>query len=139
MNSDPHRPLRLALRANAIFSGLCALALLVAPTAIGHTIGVPDALWLIALGIGLAAFAVHLLVTAARHEVRALRREALRHSLADFAWVAGSGGVLLGGWLTPAGQVALVAVGVAVLGLGVAQWRSLPTADAVAPGLPEST
>jgi hypothetical protein len=135
MATDQHRTLRRALRANAAFSSSCALSLWAAPGPVGHWIGVADGHLLIGLGVGLAAFAVHLVVTAARRDEARLRREALRHSVADLAWVAGSIGVGLAGWLSPAGNGVLAGVGVVVLALGVTQLRSLPRADVGRPEL----
>ncbi len=126
MSPDPHRSLRIALRANAAFSTICAAATFVAPAAIAEWIGVPDPRWLVGLGVGLLAFAAHLLFTAARSDIAKLRRESLQHSLADFAWVAGSLGVWLAGLLTAEGNWLLLGIGTAVLILGVAQFRSLP-------------
>jgi len=117
--------LRLALRLNAGFSTLSALTLFAANADLGRAIGI-DARLLIAVGVGLALFAVHLLYTAARTDLGKLRAEALRHSVADFAWVATSIGVILAGWLTPVGDALLGAVGMPVLALGVTQFRSLP-------------
>jgi hypothetical protein len=117
--------LRLALRLNAAFSTLSAVILLAGHTAVGEIMGVDPAL-LIGVGIGLGAFAGMLLFTAARQDLAKLRAEALRHSLADFAWVIASIGVIAAGVLTPAGNAMLAAVAVPVLALGIAQIRSLP-------------
>jgi hypothetical protein len=117
--------LRLALRLNAGFSTLSAVALIAAHGEIGEAMGVDPRL-LIGVGVGLAAFAVALVYTAARSDVSKLRSEALQHSCADFAWVVASIAVIAGGWLTPLGNGMLAAVGVPVLALGIAQFRSLP-------------
>ena len=123
--------LRLALRLNAGFSTVSALVLFAGHTQLGAEMGV-DARWLIAVAVGLAAFAAQLLYTASRSDARKLRAEALRHSLADFAWVAASLVVIAGSWLTPTGNALLIAVAVPVLALGVAQYRSLPSKPTVA-------
>lgn len=128
--------LRLALRANAAFSAISALTLFLAHAEIGRAMGVPP-LWLIGVGLGLAIFAIQLVVTAGRTDLAKLRAEALAHSCADLAWVAASGVVVAGGWLTATGDRLLVAVGVPVLALGIAQLRSLPKKDGVA--RPESS
>ena len=117
--------LRLALRLNAGLSTLSALALCLAHAEIGEAMGV-DPRILIGVGVGLAAFAAYLVFTATRQDIPRLRSEALQHSLADFAWVAASIGVIAGGWLTPLGNGMLAAVAVPVLALGIAQFRSLP-------------
>jgi hypothetical protein len=125
-----HPSLRLALRLNAAFSTLSALVLLAAHGELAPLMGV-DARLLIAVGVGLALFAVQLLVTARRDDVSKLRAEALRHSWADFAWVIASVVVIVGGWLTPLGDLLLGAVGVPVLALGIAQFRTLPRSNPV--------
>jgi len=119
------KSLRLALRLNAGFSTLSAIALLVAHGEIGEAMGVDPRL-LIGVAVGLAAFAGYLVYTAARSDISKLRTEALQHSCADFAWVAASIGVIAAGWLTPLGNGMLAAVAVPVLALGIAQFRSLP-------------
>jgi hypothetical protein len=122
--------LRLALRLNAGFSTLSALTLFVAHAPLGSAMGIDPRL-LIAVGVGLAAFAAQLLYTAARSDLRKLRSEGLLHSCADFAWVVASLGVIAAGWLTPLGNGLLAAVAVPVLALGIAQFRSLPAREAV--------
>ena len=118
-------PLRLALRLNAAFSTLSALALLLGHTPLAALLGVES--WiLLGVGAGLAAFAAYLLITAARQDVAKLRAEALRHSLADFAWVVASIALIVSGLVTPAGSWLLAAVAVPVLALGLAQFRGLP-------------
>jgi hypothetical protein len=121
--------LRLALRLNAGFSTLSALVLFAAHDRLGAEMGV-DARLLIGVAVGLAAFAAQLLFTAARDDVQKLRAESLRHSFADFAWVAASLVVIAGGWLTATGNALLIAVAVPVLALGIAQYRSLPSKQA---------
>jgi hypothetical protein len=125
---EPIASLRLALRLNAGFSTISALCLFVAHTWLADAMGV-DARLLIAVGVGLAGFAAMLLFTAARSDVRKLRVEALSHSLADFAWVVASLGVIAAGLLTHFGNGMLLAVAVPVLALGIAQYRSLPTVE----------
>ena len=122
---NPSTSLRHALRLNAGFSSLSSLTLLVAHAQLGSALGIDPRL-LIAVGVGLVAFAGMLLYTAARSDVHRLRAEALCHSFADFAWVAGSIVVIAGGWLTPAGTGLVAAVALPVLALGIAQYRSLP-------------
>ena len=119
------RPLRIALRLNAAFSTFSAAVLLFAHDALGDTMGVDPRL-LTGVAIGLAAFAGHLVFTAARRDVAKLRAESLRHSMADLGWVVGSLAVIAGGWITPTGNALLAAVAVPVLALGIAQLRSLP-------------
>jgi len=122
---NPSTSLRRALRLNAGFSSLSAVTLLVAHTQLGSAMGVDPRL-LVLVGVGLLAFAGMLLYTAARSDVPKLRAEALFHSLADFAWVAGSVVVIAGGWLSTIGAGLVAAVALPVLALGIAQYRSLP-------------
>jgi len=117
---DVARPLRLLLRLNAAYSTSSGLVCLIAREWLAGLIGVPDAL-LVAVGLGLLAFAVSLVATAARVDLARLRAEALAASIADLGWVAGTLVVLAFGWLTPAGSWLLTGVGVPVLGLGLAQ------------------
>jgi len=124
MQSAPK--LRLALRLNAGFSTISALVLFIGHGELGTTMGV-DPRILIGVGVGLALFAAQLLYTAARTNLSKLRREGLQHSLADFAWVIASIGVIVSGLLTPVGTGLLGVIGVPVLALGIAQFRSLPT------------
>lgn len=114
-----------ALSANAAFSGASGLALLVAAGPAAGWIGVPHPWILRALGAGLVAFGAGLLLLA-RSE-RPGRGLVVAASASDFAWVAGSGVLLLGfpDLLTPAGRAAVAAVAVAVAGLGAAQIAGL--------------
>jgi len=114
--------LRRALRANAAFSGACATLFLAAGDPISRAIGLPEGPILPVLGVGLAGFAVFLLVTAGRSDIRKLQNEGLTHSLADFAWVIGSAPVIAFGPMNTTGNLALAAVSAVVLALGLAQW-----------------
>lgn len=114
-----------ALAANAVFSGLSGLALLLA----AGWLGVPEPWILRALGAGLVAFAAGLALLA--RSARPRRDLVLAASVSDFAWVAGSAWLLVGfpDLLTSAGEaaVAVVAVLVAVLGaaqlVGLREWE----------------
>ena len=127
-----HRNLRRALRANAAFSSICALFFIADSGPIGAFAGVPGPL-LIALGFGLLSFAVMLAVTSRRSDGERLRAEARIYCAADLAWVIGSLPVIVLGWLTPAGAMALGAVSAVVLALAIAQWRGIGAAHAVSP------
>ncbi len=126
-----HASLRLALRLNAGFSISSALAILFAYGSLSEIMGIPSPI-LIGIGVGLLAFAGQLIYTARRSDVAKLRREGLQHSMADFAWVLGSLVVIALDLLTPTGNQILVAVGLPVLALGIAQWRGLPAAATTA-------
>lgn len=123
-NSFP--TLRFALRLNAGFSMASAVTLLAAAGRLSDLMGV-DRWTLLSFGLGLAGFAVLLLVTAARDDAIKLRRESLWHACADFGWVAGTLIVLAGDWLTPVGDWLLVGVALPVLALGASQLGTLPS------------
>lgn len=121
---DPkHAPglLVRALAANAGFSGASGLALLLAARPAGGWLGVAETWILRALGAALLAFGAGLALLA-RTE-RPTRGLVLAASASDFAWVAGSAGLVLGlpDLLTPAGNGTVAAVAVVVAGLGTAQ------------------
>lgn len=128
-----HRALRLALRLNAGFSTISAIAILFLSATLSELMGIPAEI-LIAIAIGLIAFAAYLVFTANRSDVAKLRRESRQHSIADFAWVAGTGVVVALGLVTPVGDLILAVVAVFVLALGVAQWRGLSSGEAGAVG-----
>lgn len=126
-----HASLRLALRLNAGFSIFSALTILASFGALSEVMGVPGWL-LIVVALGLLGFAVQLIVTARRDDLAKLRSEALQHSIADFVWVGASAVVIALGVITPTGNQILFAVAVPVLALGIAQYRGLPSSEAVA-------
>jgi hypothetical protein len=87
MNAND-RLLRLALRCNAGFSGLCALLCLAASGPIAASMGLPEAIWLQALGVQLLVFAGFLVWLAARPRIA----PAIAWGVvaADVAWVVGT-------------------------------------------------
>ncbi|MFT5441028.1 MAG: hypothetical protein ACI8W3_000068 [Myxococcota bacterium] len=121
-----HNGLRLALRLNAVFSTCSAVGILLAYDFLSELMGVYSEI-LISAAMGLAGFAGYLVFTAARTDTAKLRREALQHSISDFAWVVGSLVVVALGLVSEAGNAILIAVCVPVLVLGVAQWRGVPS------------
>lgn len=123
-----HRALRLALRLNAGFSTLSALAILLMTQSLSELMGIPTEL-LIGVAVGLIGFAAYLVFTASRSDAEKLRRESLQHSMADFAWVAGTVVVIALGLVTPTGNAILAVVAVFVLALGIAQWRGLSSGE----------
>ena len=89
MNHDPTRLLRTAFRANALFSAVSAVVLLVGDGLIAALLGAYDSLGLIHLvGVGLAGFAGFLLWLASRDVID--RGLAWGVILADLGWVAAS-------------------------------------------------
>jgi hypothetical protein len=93
---EPARPLRTALRLNALFSTATGLAAIVAGHAIAASLGA-DGDWhhwaVRAVGVGLACFALALLLVAAAPP-RGLARGGLVVSALDGSWVVGSVAVL---------------------------------------------
>ena len=122
---ENYSPLRLALRLNAGFSSLSALIILFTHASLGDAMGIASPI-LVAVAVGLGAFAGHLVYTAARTDAAKLRAESLRHSISDFVWVAGSVALILARVLTATGSWILAAVAIPVLVLGILQWRALP-------------
>lgn len=119
--------LRWALGANAGFSGLSGLVLLLAAGPVGEWLGVTEPWILRGIGGGLVAYAVWL--AALTREETPRRSLVVTASLADFAWVAGSVLLLVAGpqLLTPPGRWAVAIVAVVVADFGVVQllglWR----------------
>ena len=111
------RLLRLALRCNAGFSSSCALLCLTASEPIAATMGIPRPIWLLALGVQLAAFAGFLVWLAARPRIAPAIAWGV--VVADLAWVAGTLPLVAAGLLTTTGVwIALgVADGVAFLAI----------------------
>ena len=122
------RVLRVALKANAVFSGLCGLALMIAPQSWAELIGLPWPWVFGALGIGLACFAV----LACYAVAQVLARRAIITGIigADVLWVAASPIAMLtgAGTLTVPGQGLIAFVAVIVAALAAAQWIGLQAA-----------
>jgi hypothetical protein len=104
MNSEPRKEeempetpnsslLRNALRVNAGFSLVSGLALMIAPANAADLVGYDNTGLFRAVGAGLVAFS--LLVAFAGRRARLRPLEVLLISIADFAWVLGSLGLLL--------------------------------------------
>jgi hypothetical protein len=135
MNFDSHR---FVLSSNALFTGGCALALVLAARPVerwffdsGHArpwLGVS----LLVVGFGLMAYAVLLVVLSRRRSIAPAWLKLL--AAADAAWVVASV-LLLALWpqsFTGAGRAALVVVAVFVALFGWMQWR-LASHDAMEP------
>lgn len=117
--------LRRALLANAGFSGLSGLALLLAAAPLGQWIGVGQPWILRAIGSSLLLFAAVLVLLARADEPD--RAPVIAVSGSDFAWVLGSI-VLVAAFpeqLTVEGRWAVAAVALVVGGLGAAQLAGL--------------
>lgn len=117
--------LRAALLANALFSTICALLMILGPGWVGTLLGVEAPLVIRGIGFGLALFAADLIHQATRSRIATWR--ALYASVADFLWVLGT---LVGIGLFPAalstsGLVAVLAVAGIVFAFGVWQLRGI--------------
>ncbi len=124
------RLLRLALRANAAFSTVCALVFIADARALAPLIGVPGPL-LVSLGVGLLGFAALLVAASLRADVARLVADARIFCAADVAWVVGSVPIIALGLLEPIGAVGLAGVSAVVAALAFAQWRGLGKASAL--------
>ena len=117
--------LRKALGANAAFSGLSALILLIAAQPIGRILGSVPTLWLYAIGGMLALFSLHLWLQVRAEEIDP--GQALGVSVADLAWVVGSAALLIvqPEALSGEGLLLVALVAVIVLGMAVSQLAGL--------------
>lgn len=116
-----HR-LRGVLRANASFSGAGGLVALVGCAPVDRLLGTGNRPLVAATGAGLLGFA-GVVLAAASHEPRGVRRAAPLVIVADAAWVVATAVVVGVVDLEPAGVVVLVAVAVVVGSFAVAQAR----------------
>lgn len=117
--------LRKALGANAAFSGLSGLILLLAAEPISRLLGSVPTLWLYAIGGMLALFSLHLWLQVRAKEIDP--GQALGASVADLAWVVGSAALLI---LEPdvfsgEGLLLVAVVALIVLGMAVSQLAGL--------------
>lgn len=122
MQKNPlDRLLRRALTANAVFSIVCGISMIVFAAPLAALMGdVPS--WLpIAVGIGLFPFATSLIVNARRPMISLA--EARLSVIMDFGWVAGSVGVIaiFADQLTLAGMDIILSVALIVGLFGIAQ------------------
>jgi hypothetical protein len=106
------RLLRTVLRANASFSTLCAVLLLLDAGPLAAALGVPSAAALRVLGIGLFLFAAAVFTLASRRPIPL--GLALVVVVADGLWVVGTVPVLAASVLTPLGDVVAASVAAAV-------------------------
>jgi hypothetical protein len=113
--------LHTAFTVNAVLSGACGAAFLVAGAALGPLFGLaPAVMWV--LGAGLLAFAAHLASVARRPLIG--RGPALYFLVCDVAWVAASAAILLG-WpqlMTGTGRLVFAVIADAVALLAVAEF-----------------
>ena len=106
---NPHL-LRLALRGNAVFSGLVAIDLLLFYQEIAALMGIFDPKYLVWLGMALIGFVIMLLSVTERKPISLSMAKFI--VLLDVGWVIGS--ILLmifdAHWFTAAGHIAIAAV-----------------------------
>lgn len=114
-------PLRRALLINAVFSGICAVAIASTARPLAGLLGPVDTVVLYGIAVGLAAFSLSLLRQA--HGERVNPSKALVAAALDLAWVLGSAAFVLlyGGSLPPAGRWVVIGVAVLVSILAVSQ------------------
>jgi hypothetical protein len=132
MNSE--RFLSRVLVSDGVVSGLCGLAMLVAPGAIATLIGLRSGAVVAAVGVGLLAYAATLVAGARGESVR--RTAALAVAL-NVAWLLGTVLVILAGWLNREGNWALILVGDVVLVFALLEgigWRKTAGLTPVAEG-----
>lgn len=133
MVPDSSLPLRRALWANAVFSGLSGLAALAAAEPLGAWLGLASPMVLRVLGVGLLLFAADLVSQARAEPIEPNR--AVMASGADVLWVVGTIVLLVffPGLLSVPGRWIVAAVGAVVAGCAAGQAAGLmrlePTHD----------
>ncbi len=94
MNTEQYRFIRGALRANAAFSVLSSLPLLLAPGAMANLLGVNAPVWVLpALAIGLLGFAAFVWWVSSREQASLKLINTV--SAMDVLWVLGSAEILI--------------------------------------------
>ena len=116
--------LRRTLAANALFSALTGLALVLAHGTFAAWLGVADPRILLDLGVLLLAFGLHLF-WASRRRIAVV--EALYFVVSDALWVAGTAVLLIGfpAALSAPGRGTALAVAAVVAGFAVLQTKGL--------------
>ena len=122
---DKAAVLRLALRANGVFSGVSGLMFVVGSGPLAVFIGLPSPWILITIGLSLLSYSALLFQAASRSPID--RRHAILFTAMDTLWVAGSAILLITGWIpfTPAGKWAVIIVADMVAVLAVFQFIGL--------------
>jgi hypothetical protein len=115
--------LRRALQANATFSTISGIAFALGAKPIAHAIGLEPWPIMLAIGVGLLIFAAGLFRNASRENIN--RIEAVLTVAGDFAWVIGSGIVILLGILNTSGNWATAIIADIVLLFAILQWIGL--------------
>lgn len=127
-----HLSVTSVLKANAAFSALSGLGLIVGWTSVSDWLGVPTAIS-VGLGLGLLVFAGSVYRIAQNPAPAAVKSVIL----SDLAWVVGAAAVLVlfPDAMTTAGRWALGLVSLIVADFALLQWLALGrTEDVTAPG-----
>ena len=113
--------LKKVLLANAGFSTISGLVLVLAATAVSGLFGNAHPWIFRGIGIGLLLFAGDMLATC--RSLRVSRAKALYFSYSDFGWVLGSIALLIAAPLSALAVAIVAGVALIVLVLGVTQFR----------------
>jgi hypothetical protein len=117
--------LRTGLRANAVFSTVSAVLLLIVGPVVAGPWGLGPAWLPPAVGVGLVGFGLLVARVAVEPAGPRLRRRAVAVTAADLAWILGTATVLIVVPPRPPGVVVLTVLAGAVAALAVAQLRGL--------------
>jgi hypothetical protein len=129
-------PAHRILRLNAFCTAACAVGLLAGRRTLHPLFGLASPTLLDVLAIGLLAYAAALAVIAARPAIE--RAALIAFSVADAAWVAASGLVLLLFWseLAPVARVLVIAAAVVVEVFATLQFRAAGRVASAVPAHP---
>jgi hypothetical protein len=115
--------LRTALLANALFSTISGLALVIAGREIVRLLGLPEAVSLVPLGISLLVFAAVLVLFAKKKSIKLL--DAWIAVVMDAAWVIGSYPLLLVAPFSTSGKWIVGIVAEVVMVFALLQWLGI--------------
>ncbi len=113
MNSIKY--LKLVLKGNAVFSGLCAIVLILLHNPISNLYNIPNPIILIGLGVGLIVFALLVLNSAKKANLNPTAVKTI--IVLDFLWVLGSL-IIIGFQLFALQYMAYVLMGLIALAVG---------------------
>ena len=115
--------LRMALRANALFSTISGLVLVFAQRWVVRLLGLPETINLITLGISLFVFAAILLLFARKNPIKLL--DAWIAVILDAAWVIGSYPLLFVVPFSTSGKWVVGIVAEVVMVFALMQWLGI--------------
>src|SRR6266481_9316894 len=115
--------LRMALMGNALFSTISGMALILAGQRVVRLLGLPKAVNLLTMGIGLLAFAVTLVIFARKNPIKV--SDTWIAILLDLAWVIGSYPLLFVVPFSTTGKWIVGIVAEVVLLLALMQWLGI--------------